>query len=184
MEMHVDGFRFDLTPILTRACRSSALLCLWDSVHVYGNRLDGDLLTTGTPLSSPPVLDMISNDPLLQGMKLIAEAWDCGGLYQVGKFPHWGIWFEWNGKYRDIVRQFIKGTHGFSGAFAECLCGIPNLYQQGGRKPWNSINFICAHDGFTLADLVMYNQKHNLANGEDNNDGENHNNSWNCGQVL
>ncbi|KAL0410309.1 UNVERIFIED_CONTAM: Isoamylase 1, chloroplastic [Sesamum latifolium] len=125
---------------------------------------------------------MISNDPILHGVKLIAEAWDCGGLYQVGMFPHWGIWSEWNGKYRDIVRQFIKGTDGFAGAFAECLCGSPNLYQEGGRKPWNSINFVCAHDGFTLADLVTYNNKHNLANGEDNNDGGNHNNSWNCGQ--
>ncbi|KAK9099708.1 hypothetical protein Scep_023138 [Stephania cephalantha] len=113
--------------------------------------------------------------------KLIAEAWDAGGLYQVGSFPHWGIWSEWNGKYRDIVRQFIKGTDGFSGAFAECLCGSPNLYQ-GGRKPWNSINFVCAHDGFTLADLVTYNKKHNLANGENNMDGESHNSSWNCGQ--
>ncbi|KAJ0030481.1 hypothetical protein Pint_13948 [Pistacia integerrima] len=89
--------------------------------------------------------------------------------------------------YRDIVRQFIKGTDGFSGAFAECLCGSPNLYQvclfqEGGGKPWNSVNFICAHDGFSLADLVSYNHKHNLANGEDNNDGEIHNNSWNCGQ--
>ncbi|XP_052198933.1 isoamylase 1, chloroplastic [Diospyros lotus] len=175
-EMHVDGFRFDLASILTRGCS------LWDATNVYGNPIDGDMLTTGTPLSSPPVIDMISNDPLLRGVKLIAEAWDCGGLYQVGMFPHWGIWSEWNGKYRDIVRQFIKGTDGFAGAFAECLCGSPNLYQEGGRKPWNSINFICAHDGFTLADLVMYNNKHNLANGEDNNDGENHNNSWNCGQ--
>ncbi|GMH03154.1 hypothetical protein Nepgr_004993 [Nepenthes gracilis] len=175
-EMHVDGFRFDLASILTRACS------LWDAVNVFGNAIDGDLLTTGTPLSSPPLLDMISNDPILQGVKLIAEAWDCGGLYQVGTFPHWGVWSEWNGKYRDIVRQFIKGTDGFAGAFAECLCGSPNLYKDGGRKPWNGINFICAHDGFTLADLVMYNQKNNLANGEDNNDGENHNNSWNCGQ--
>ncbi|XP_043712680.1 isoamylase 1, chloroplastic isoform X3 [Telopea speciosissima] len=174
-EMHVDGFRFDLASILTRSSS------LWDAVNVYGNPIEGDLLTTGTPLSSPPLIDMISNDPILCGVKLIAEAWDTGGLYQVGTFPHWGIWSEWNGKYRDIVRQFIKGTDGFSGAFAECLCGSPNLYQ-GGRKPWNSINFVCAHDGFTLADLVTYNKKHNLANGEDNNDGENHNNSWNCGQ--
>lgn len=175
-EMHIDGFRFDLASILTRACS------LWDSVNVYGNRINGDYITTGTPLSCPPLLDMISNDPILSGVKLIAEAWDCGGLYQVGMFPHWGIWSEWNGKYRDVVRQFIKGTDGFSGAFAECICGSPNLYQGGGRKPWNSINFVCAHDGFTLADLVTYNKKHNLPNGEDNNDGENHNNSWNCGQ--
>ncbi|KAJ4709190.1 isoamylase 1, chloroplastic-like [Melia azedarach] len=175
-EMHVDGFRFDLASIMTRGSS------LWDAVNVYGIPIEGDLLTTGTPLSSPPLIDMISNDPILRGVKLIAEAWDTGGLYQVGMFPHWGIWSEWNGKYRDIVRQFIKGTDGFSGAFAECLCGSPNLYQEGGRKPWNSINFVCAHDGFSLADLVTYNQKHNLANGEENNDGETHNNSWNCGQ--
>ncbi|KAJ7973702.1 isoamylase 1, chloroplastic [Quillaja saponaria] len=175
-EMHVDGFRFDLASIMTRGSS------LWDSVNVYGARIEGDLLTTGTPLSSPPLIDLISNDSILCGVKLIAEAWDTGGLYQIGVFPHWGIWSEWNGKYRDTVRQFIKGTDGFSGAFAECLCGSPNLYQGGGRKPWNSINFVCVHDGFTLADLVTYNDKHNLANGEDNNDGENHNNSWNCGQ--
>lgn len=176
MEIHVDGFRFDLASILTRGSS------LWDAVNVYGKQMEAGMLTTGSPLSNPPLIDMISNDPILRGVKLIAEAWDCGGLYQVGTFPHWGIWSEWNGKYRDIIRQFIKGTNGFSGAFAECLCGSPNLYQEGGRKPWNSINFICAHDGFTLADLVMYNDKHNLANGEDNKDGENHNNSWNCGQ--
>ncbi|XP_059634490.1 isoamylase 1, chloroplastic [Cornus florida] len=175
-EMHVDGFRFDLASILTRGSS------LWDAANVYGNPIEGDMLTTGTPLSIPPLVHMISNDPILRGVKLIAEAWDCGGLYQVGMFPHWGIWSEWNGKYRDIVRQFIKGTDGFAGAFAECICGSPNLYQEGGRKPWNSINFVCAHDGFTLADLVTYNNKHNLANGEDNNDGENHNNSWNCGE--
>lgn len=175
-EMHVDGFRFDLASILTRSSS------LWGAMNVYGKSIDGDMLTTGTPLSSPPIIDMISNDPILCGVKLIAEAWDCGGLYQVGVFPHWGIWSEWNGKYRDTVRQFIKGTDGFSGAFAECLCGSPNLYQEGERKPWNSINFVCAHDGFTLADLVTYNNKHNMANGEDNKDGENHNNSWNCGQ--
>ncbi|PON81340.1 Glycoside hydrolase [Trema orientale] len=175
-EMHVDGFRFDLASIMTRGSS------LWDAANVYGSPIEGDLLTTGTPLSSPPLIDLISNDPIVRGVKLIAEAWDTGGLYQVGTFPHWGIWSEWNGKYRDTVRQFIKGTDGFSGAFAECLCGSPNLYQDGGRKPWNSINFVCAHDGFTLEDLVTYNNKHNLANGEDNNDGESHNNSWNCGQ--
>ncbi|KAE8125963.1 hypothetical protein FH972_020723 [Carpinus fangiana] len=175
-EMHVDGFRFDLASIMTRGSS------LWDAVNVYGKPIEGDLLTIGSPLSSPPLIDMISTDPILRGVKLIAEAWDTGGLYQVGMFPHWGIWSEWNGKYRDTVRQFIKGTDAFSGAFAECLCGSPNLYQRGGRKPWNSINFVCAHDGFTLADLVTYNDKHNLANGEDNNDGESHNNSWNCGQ--
>ncbi|MED6157612.1 Iron-sulfur assembly protein 1 [Stylosanthes scabra] len=175
-EFHVDGFRFDLASIMTRGSS------LWDGVNVFGAPIEGDLVTTGTPLGSPPLVDMISNDPILRGVKLIAEAWDAGGLYQVGTFPHWGIWSEWNGKFRDTVRQFIKGTDGFAGAFAECLCGSPNLYQGGGRKPWNSINFVCAHDGFTLADLVTYNNKHNLPNGEDNNDGENHNNSWNCGQ--
>ncbi|KAK9697543.1 hypothetical protein RND81_08G044200 [Saponaria officinalis] len=175
-EMHVDGFRFDLASILTRGSS------LWDTVNVYGTTTDDGMLTAGTPLSSPPVLDMISNDPILCRVKLIAEAWDCGGLYQVGDFPHWGVWSEWNGKYRDMVRLFIKGTDGFAGAFAECLCGSPNLYQKGGRRPWHSINFVCAHDGFTLADLVTYNEKHNLANGENNNDGDNHNNSWNCGQ--
>ncbi|CAL9236250.1 unnamed protein product [Arabidopsis halleri] len=174
-EMHVDGFRFDLGSIMSRSSS------LWDAANVYGADVEGDLLTTGTPINCPPVIDMISNDPILRGVKLIAEAWDAGGLYQVGMFPHWGIWSEWNGKFRDVVRQFIKGTDGFSGAFAECLCGSPNLYQ-GGRKPWNSINFICAHDGFTLADLVTYNNKNNLANGEENNDGENHNYSWNCGE--
>lgn len=175
-EMHVDGFRFDLASIMTRSSS------LWDGANVFGAPIEGDLLTTGTPLSSPPLIDLISNDPILCGVKLIAEAWDAGGLYQVGTFPHWGIWSEWNGKYRDTVRLFIKGTDGFAGAFAECLCGSPNLYQGGGRKPWHSINFVCAHDGFTLADLVTYNNKNNLSNGEDNNDGENHNNSWNCGQ--
>lgn len=175
-EMHVDGFRFDLASIMSRSSS------LWDGANVFGAPIEGDLLTTGTPLSGPPLIDLISNDPILRGVKLIAEAWDAGGLYQVGTFPHWGIWSEWNGKYRDTVRQFIKGTDGFAGALAECLCGSPNLYQGGGRKPWHSINFVCAHDGFTLADLVTYNSKHNLSNGEDNNDGENHNNSWNCGQ--
>ncbi|XP_058732184.1 isoamylase 1, chloroplastic isoform X4 [Vicia villosa] len=182
-EMHVDGFRFDLASIMTRGSS------LWNGVNVFGTPIEGDMLTIGTPLSSPPLIDMISNDPILCGVKLIAEAWDAGGLYQVGTFPHWGIWSEWNGKYRDTVRQFIKGTDGFAGAFAECVCGSPSLYQditlflaQGGRKPWNSINLVCAHDGFTLADLVTYNSKHNLPNGEDNNDGENHNNSWNCGE--
>ncbi|GAU11796.1 hypothetical protein TSUD_75470, partial [Trifolium subterraneum] len=174
-EMHVDGFRFDLASIMTRSTS------LWNGVNVFGAPIEGDLLAIGTPLSSPPLIDMISIDPILRGVKLIAEAWDAGGLYQVGTFPHWGIWSEWNGKYRDTVRQFIKGTDGFAGAFAECVCGSPNLYQ-GGRKPWNSINLVCAHDGFTLADLVTYNNKHNLPNGEDNNDGENHNSSWNCGE--
>ncbi|XP_042444281.1 isoamylase 1, chloroplastic-like isoform X1 [Zingiber officinale] len=175
-EMHIDGFRFDLASIMTRGCS----LC--DPVNVFGKPIEGDMLTTGAPLNSPSLIEMISNDPILSKVKLIAEAWDAGGLYQVGSFPHFGIWSEWNGKYRDIVRQFIKGTDGFSGAFAQCLCGSPDLYQEGGRKPCNSINFICAHDGFTLADLVTYNNKYNMPNGEDNRDGENHNLSWNCGE--
>ncbi|KAK8967553.1 hypothetical protein KSP40_PGU011960 [Platanthera guangdongensis] len=175
-DMHIDGFRFDLASIMTRASS------LWDAVNAYGRQVEGDTMTTGTPLSDPPLIDMISNDPILGGVKLIAEAWDAGGLYQVGRFPHWGIWSEWNGQYRDVVRQFIKGTDGFAGAFAHCLCGSPNIYQEGGRRPWNSINFVCAHDGFTLADLVTYNNKNNSANGEDNRDGENHNLSWNCGE--
>ncbi|XP_006850946.2 isoamylase 1, chloroplastic [Amborella trichopoda] len=175
-EMHVDGFRFDLASIMTRSCS------LWDAANAFGSPIEGHSITTGTPLSNPPLIDLISNDPVLNGIKLIAEAWDAGGLYQVGGFPHHGVWSEWNGQYRDIVRQFIKGTDGLSGVFAECLCGSPQLYQGGGRKPWNSINFICAHDGLTLSDLVSYNEKHNSANGEGNNDGEDHNNSWNCGQ--
>ncbi|KAJ3676835.1 hypothetical protein LUZ60_002559 [Juncus effusus] len=175
-EMHIDGFRFDLASIMTRGCS------LWDPMNVFGNPIEADFITTGTPLANPPLIDMISNDPILSGVKLIAEAWDAGGLYQVGNFPHWNIWSEWNGQYRDTVRQFIKGTNGFAGAFAECLCGSPNLYQGGGRRPWHSVNFICAHDGFTLADLVTYNNKYNLANGEGNRDGENHNLSWNCGE--
>ncbi|EPS64233.1 isoamylase isoform 1, partial [Genlisea aurea] len=175
-EMHIDGFRFDLASILTRSSSTG------DVINVSGVESDDETPSTGAPLTNPPLIEMISNDPILQGVKLIAEPWDCGGLYQVGSFPHWGIWSEWNGKYRDTVRLFIKGTDGFAGAFAECLCGSPNLYQQGGRKPWHSINFVCAHDGFTLADLVSYNKKHNLANGEGNRDGENNNNSWNCGQ--
>uniref|UniRef100_A0A0E0LWZ8 Glycosyl hydrolase family 13 catalytic domain-containing protein n=1 Tax=Oryza punctata TaxID=4537 RepID=A0A0E0LWZ8_ORYPU len=146
-EMHVDGFRFDLASIMTRGCS------LWDPVNVYGGPVEGDMTTTGTPLATPPLIDMISNDPILGDVK-----------------------------YRDIVRQFIKGTDGFAGGFAECLCGSPHLYQAGGRKPWHSINFVCAHDGFTLADLVTYNKKYNSSNGEDNRDGENHNLSWNCGE--
>eukprot|EP00249_Psilotum_nudum_P010772 c22755_g1_i1 orf=134-2626(+) len=176
-EMHVDGFRFDLASIMTRASS------LWDKANVFGTAdLEGDMLTTGTPLSEPPLIDMISNDPVLQGIKFIAEAWDTGGLYQVGRFPHWGVWSEWNGQYRDTVRQFLKGTDGLAGTFAQCLCGSPHLYQGGGRKPWHSVNFVAAHDGFCLADLVSYNQKYNIANGEGNKDGENYNNSWNCGE--
>eukprot|EP00271_Cylindrocystis_brebissonii_P014372 TRINITY_DN35711_c0_g1_i1.p1 TRINITY_DN35711_c0_g1~~TRINITY_DN35711_c0_g1_i1.p1 ORF type:complete len:914 (-),score=89.55 TRINITY_DN35711_c0_g1_i1:950-3463(-) len=178
LEMHIDGFRFDLAAILTRASS------LWDKQAVFGSPfvLEGDTVTTGTPLSEPPLVDMISNDPVLRSVKLIAEAWDAGGLYQVGNFPHWGVWSEWNGQFRDTVRQFIKGTDSLVGAFAQMLCGSPNIYQEGGRKPWHSINFVTAHDGFSLVDAVSYNEKHNLPNGENNNDGENHNCTWNCGE--
>ncbi len=134
----------------------------------------------GTNLEDPPVLRAISNDPILRNVKLIAEAWDAGGLYQVGTFPHYGVWAEWNGKFRDDVRNFIKGSDGFVGAMASRLCGSPDIYHASGRKPKNSINFVTCHDGFTLRDLVSYNEKNNFFNGEDNNDGENHNISWNC----
>lgn len=154
-EMHVDGFRFDLASILGRA-------------------------TDGTPLSNPPLLELIALDPVLANTKLIAEAWDAGGLYQVGSFPSWGVWAEWNGKYRDVVRKFIKGTDNMTGAFVTAICGSSDLYSKG-RTPAHSINFITAHDGFSLADLVSYNEKHNEENGEGNRDGTNENDSWNCG---
>ncbi|MDB9510041.1 glycogen debranching protein GlgX [Kamptonema animale CS-326] len=154
-EYHIDGFRFDLAAILGRDA--------W-----------------GFPLSNPPLLETLAFDPILAKCKLIAEAWDAGGLYQVGSFPAYGRWAEWNGKYRDSIRKFLKGD-GTVGDAAQCLQGSPNLYAQQGRGPATSINFITAHDGFTLADLVSYNEKHNEANGENNNDGGNDNDSWNCG---
>lgn len=153
-EMHVDGFRFDLASILTR---------------------DGH----GTPLADPPVVRAIAEDPALSKCKLIAEAWDAAGLYQVGSFPYYNRWGEWNGKYRDVVRRFIKGTDGQVGAFAEALAGSTDLY--GSRKPYHGVNFVTAHDGFSLRDLVSYNYKHNETNGEENRDGINNNDSWNCG---
>lgn len=157
---------------------------------------------TGVPLSDPPLLQAISTDPVLKHTKLIAEAWDCDGLNQVGSFPHYGgRWSEWNGFFRDNVRQFIKGSEGnWAGTFAGAVCGCPDVYgkQEAGENDWwgnhgghqwrgtrgptASVNFVTAHDGFTLADLVSYNEKHNEANGEQNNDGEQHNNSWNCGE--
>lgn len=155
-EMHIDGFRFDLASILTRA-------------------------ENGAPLGNPPIVEAISQDPILAHTKLIAEAWDAGGLYQVGAFMPGSVrWSEWNGKYRDTVRRFIKGTSGYKNAFATALCGSQDLYGQG-RAPYCSVNFITAHDGFTLDDLVTYNEKHNLDNGENNRDGFDHNDSWNCG---
>ncbi len=154
-EMHVDGFRFDLASILVRS-------------------------NEGAPLEDPPIVEAITLDPVLSGTKLIAEAWDAGGLYQVGTFPAKGTWAEWNGKYRDCVRRFIKGTDGQLGEFATRISGSQDLYGHG-RLPHHSINFITAHDGFTLADLVSYNEKHNEANGEENRDGTQDNASWNCG---
>lgn len=155
-EMHVDGFRFDLASILTRA-------------------------PSGAPLSHPPLIDAITKDPILADTKLIAEAWDVGGLYQVGEFvPGSKRWAEWNGRYRDVTRRFIKGTPKVKTAFTTALCGSQDLYGKG-RSPLCSINFITSHDGFTLADLVSYNEKHNIENGEDNRDGLNENDSWNCG---
>ena len=154
-EYHIDGFRFDLASILGRDP--------W-----------------GAPLANPPLLEALAFDPILAKCKLIAEAWDAGGLYQVGSFPAYGRWLEWNGQYRDRIRQFLKGD-GNIGSMAQGLQGSPALYATSQRPPATSINFITAHDGFTLADLVAYNDKHNEANGEDNRDGSNDNYSWNCG---
>ncbi len=154
-EMRVDGFRFDLASIF---CRNEK----------------------GVPIPNPPLVKAISEDPILANTKLIAEAWDATGLYQVGHFPGGQRWADWNGRYRDVVRRFIKGTSGKSGFFATAICGSQDLYGHG-KKPINSINFITAHDGFTLKDLVSYQQKHNLENGEHNRDGNNSNDSWNCG---
>lgn len=153
-EMHVDGFRFDLASIFTRDAKG----------HV---------------LEHSPLIEAIVKDPIIGTTKLIAESWDAAGLYQVGTFPKWGPWSEWNDRYRDTVRCFLKGDKGYSGAFANVLTGSEMIYR--GHSPLNSINFITAHDGFSLRDLVSYNQKHNLENGEANKDGNNHNNSWNCG---
>ena len=154
-QMHVDGFRFDLASILSRD-------------------------ETGQPLQNPPVLWDIESDPLLAGTKLIAEAWDAAGLYQVGSFVG-DTWQEWNGRFRDDVRRFWKGDKGTVSALATRLLGSPDLYAHEEREAEQSINFVTCHDGFTLNDLVSYNQKHNEANGEDNRDGCNNNLSWNCG---
>jgi glycogen operon protein len=153
-EYHVDGFRFDLAAVLGRDP--------W-----------------GAPLTNPPLLETLAFDPVLAKCKLIAEAWDAGGLYQVGTFPAYGRWSEWNGKYRDAMRRFLKGDAGMVGEVAQRLQGSPDLYAW--RGPTASINFFTAHDGFTLADLVTYNEKHNDANSDNNTDGANDNNSWNCG---
>ncbi|MDQ6752464.1 MAG: glycogen debranching protein GlgX [Actinomycetota bacterium] len=153
-EMHVDGFRFDLASTLAR--------------EFY----DVDKLST--------FFELIQQDPVVSQVKLIAEPWDVGpGGYQVGNFPP--QWTEWNGKYRDTVRDFWRGEPATLGEFASRLTGSSDLYEHSGRRPVASINFVTAHDGFTVSDLVSYNEKHNEANGEDNNDGESHNRSWNCG---
>jgi glycogen operon protein len=155
-DMHVDGLRFDLASVMGR-----------------------DYL--GQVLVEPPVVELISEDSVLADTKLIAEPWDAAGLYQVGHFPYGRRWSEWNGQYRDQVRRFWRGDPGMAGPLATRLCGSPDLYERSGRRPRHSLNFLTCHDGFTLADLVSYNQKHNLANGEDNRDGIGENYSWNCG---
>ncbi|MDQ6809403.1 MAG: glycogen debranching protein GlgX [Verrucomicrobiota bacterium] len=154
IEMHVDGFRFDLASTLGRDFSGV------NKLHAF--------------------FEIIHQDPVLSQVKLIAEPWDVGdGGYQVGNFPV--LWAEWNGKYRDTVRSFWKGDEGKIGELAYRLTGSPDLYQHSGRRPYASVNFLTAHDGFTLNDLVSYNDKHNEANGENNNDGDNNNHSWNCG---
>jgi glycogen operon protein len=153
-EYHIDGFRFDLASIMGR-----------DS-H-------------GQPLANPPLLEALAYDPILGKCKLIAEAWDAGGLYQVGSFPAYERWSEWNDKYRDTLRRFLKGDVGQVRETALLIQGAPDMYAD--RGPTASINFITAHDGFSLADLFSYNEKHNMANGEENRDGHSHNYSWNWG---
>jgi glycogen operon protein len=153
-EMHVDGFRFDLASTLARELHAV------DKLGAF--------------------FDIIQQDPIISQVKLIAEPWDLGdGGYQVGNFP--SLWSEWNGKYRDSVRRFWKGDGGMVAEFATRFCGSSDLYQWNGRRPHASVNFITCHDGFTLEDLVSYDQKHNEANAEDNRDGASDNASWNCG---
>jgi glycogen operon protein len=154
-EMHVDGFRFDLASILSRDA-------------------------SGHPLPNPPVLWDIESDPALAGTKLLAEAWDAAGLYQVGSFVG-DAWREWNGRFRDDVRDFLRGEPGSVRRVADRIVGSPEIYGRKQREAEQSVNFVTCHDGFTLNDLVSYNQKHNEANGEDNRDGANDNRSWNCG---
>ena len=154
-KMHVDGFRFDLASILSRD-------------------------ESGRPMENPPVLWDIESDPVLAGVKLIAEAWDAAGLYQVGSFVG-DNWKEWNGKFRDDVRAFLRGDNGTVTRLAQRLMGSPDIYGHEEREPEKSVNFVTCHDGFTLNDLVSYNRKHNEANGEDNKDGTDYNLSWNCG---
>lgn len=156
VEMHVDGFRFDLASILGRDQK-------------------------GEVLANPPVVEQIAEDPILSGSKIIAEAWDAAGLYQVGSFSTHRRWAEWNGRFRDDVRSFMAGQSGSTAALATRIAGSSDLYQHSDRRPCNSINFLTSHDGFTLWDLVSYDRKYNLENGEGNRDGDNHNLSWNSG---
>lgn len=155
-ELHVDGFRFDLASILGRG------------VH-------------GEVLQDPPLLRHIAEHPQLAGVKLLAEAWDAAGLTQLGQFPTWGRWAEFNGRFRDDVRRFLRSESGMTTSVARRLSGSPDIYGDTSHHPYHSINFITCHDGFTLNDLVSYNHKHNGANGEDNRDGWNDNLSYNCG---
>ena len=154
-EMHVDGFRFDLASILSRDA-------------------------SGVPLPNPPVLWDIESDPLLANTKLLAEAWDAAGLYQVGSFVG-DAWKEWNGRFRDDIRDYFRGEPGSLRRIADRIVGSPEVYGHKEREAEQSVNFVTCHDGFTLNDLVSYNQKHNEANGEGNRDGANDNRSWNCG---
>ncbi|WP_081941883.1 glycogen debranching protein GlgX [Spirochaeta lutea] len=154
-EMHVDGFRFDLGSILGR--------------DQFGNLME-----------NPPVINRIAEDPVLRGTKIIAEAWDAGGAYQVGSFPG-GRWAEWNDRYRDTLRSYWRNDRGVLSDFATRFSGSSDLYKWNGRKPYHSINYVTAHDGFTLNDIVTYNEKHNFANGEENRDGHNHNITYNYG---
>jgi len=155
-EYRIDGFRFDLASILGRN-------------------------EDGSPMSKPPLLQNLAFDPILANVKLIAEAWDAGGMYQVGSFPSWNRWSEWNGKYRDDIRKFLKGDTALAHIAAERISGSCDMYDPVTRGENASVNFLTCHDGFTLNDLYSYNDKHNEANGWNGTDGDNNNNSWNCG---
>lgn len=156
IEYRVDGFRFDLASILGRD-------------------------KNGAPMANPPILESLAFDPVLGKMKLIAEAWDAGGLYQVGSFPSWNRWAEWNGRYRDDMRSFLKGDDGMAGNAITRITGSRDLYSPESRGHKASVNFLTCHDGFTLYDLYSYNEKHNEKNGWNNTDGDNNGHSWNCG---
>lgn len=156
IEYRVDGFRFDLASILVRD-------------------------QNGAPMANPPILESLAFDPVLGKMKLIAEAWDAGGLYQVGSFPSWNRWAEWNGRYRDDMRSFLKGDDGMAGNAITRITGSRDLYSPESRGHKASVNFMTCHDGFTLYDLYSYNEKHNEKNGWNNTDGDNNGHSWNCG---